>query len=96
FPDKHTIGIFVTSLSGGYVERAQLWAEGSNIPILLTSIWNLEQVLLNLPWNPYAINEESLQKMMEESLKLAYRQEDRTKSIKQKVGLDVSGYHTLI
>ncbi|CAG8816391.1 10367_t:CDS:2, partial [Cetraspora pellucida] len=85
FPDKHTIGIFVTSLSDGYVERARLWAEGSNIPILLTSIWNLEQVLLNLPWNPYAINEESLQKMMEESLKLAYRQEDRTKSIKQKV-----------
>ncbi|CAG8604342.1 7069_t:CDS:2 [Scutellospora calospora] len=85
FPDKHMIGIFVTSLLDGYAERARLWAKGSNILILLTSIWNLEQVLLNLPWNPYAINEESLQKIMEESLKLAYRQEDRTKSIKQEV-----------
>ncbi|CAG8632491.1 11578_t:CDS:2, partial [Ambispora gerdemannii] len=51
FPDKHTIGVFVTSLSDGYTERGRLWAE------------------------------DALQEMMEESLRLAYRQEDRTKNI---------------
>ena len=87
FPTNHTIGVYVVSRPNGYAPCAWDAVIGSTNTILLTTIFDLEQILHQLPINPNAVDETTLQTKVEvlsKKIDRVYLQNERLLEIKTK------------